>query len=283
MVTPWHLLRVHYGKFGALLILCLVILSPYSQQCLRKLSCCCRQIDAVSQGLTALEHASFACPSNEQHLVGLQMQPHLQQLTPAAIAPVSQDGRPQPNGMPFPAWLVQLISQAARITQSALADGQHVSAGIADHSSRQWGCMQAGLSVLINMTHHNAAGCDAVMDAGGLHLAANMLSSSLEPNKLDDCLADGSASQEESIARDRQHALAHVGTLTAALGLLINLLENSEENKKQLKEMQFADSSSGSLQILCRLMQASMYCDHDPTPGMILHFCTTSCVCLLLS
>ena len=213
----------------------------------------------MSQGLTALEHASFACPNNEQHLVGLHMQPPLKQLAPAASSPVSQDSGPQPNGMPFPTWLVQLISQAASLAKPRAADGREQLSPNSQHHSRQWGCMQAGLSVLINMTHHNAAGCVAVMDAGGLHMAANILASSLEPSKSDGCLADGSAGQEECIARDRQHALAHVGSLTAALGLLINLLENSEGNRQQLKEMQLADSpnSSGALQILCRLMKAS--------------------------
>lgn len=220
----------------------------------------------MHQCLTALEHASFACPSNEQYLVEVQIQPFASQAEPVNSSPASTNGSTLPVGVSFPAWLVQHIQQAASSVRSPAGNGVVTEPQKGQH----WTCMQAGLSVLVNMTHHNPSGCDAVVDSGGLHMAARVLVSSLQQPGSGACLTDKHAGtgkvtvadRQQGILTDRQHAVAHVGTLTAALGLLINLLEESEANRKRLKAMQSTEltSSGNVLQTLCRLMQARLCC-----------------------
>lgn len=203
---------------------------------------------AVNQSLTVLEHASFACPSNEQHLVDLHMQLPAGQprQEPAASASSCQ----ATSGTAFPSWLVQqMVLMQTELAGHSLSQRQH---GVL-----AWSCMQSGLSVLINMTHHNGFGCDAVVAAGGMQMAANVLTSSL--TLTDASMDPGAAAVTTSqiLLRDRQHVLAHVGTLTAALGLLINLVEASVAYRKQLKALQLGCDDS-TLHVLCRLMQVSL-------------------------
>ena len=234
----------------------------------------------MNQCLTALEHASFACPSNEQYLVEVQMQPSARQAEPVDSSPASTNGSTLPVGVSFPAWLVQHIQQAASSARSPAGNGVVTE----PQNGQHWTCMQAGLSVLVNMTHHNPSGCDAVVDSGGLHMAARVLVSSLQqpgsgacptgkhagrgqdtvtdsqPGMVTDRQQSVVTDSQQGMVTDRRHALAHVGTLTAALGLLINLLEESEANRKRLKAMQLTEltSSGDVLQTLCRLMQARL-------------------------
>ena len=54
-----------------------------------------------------------------------------------------------------------------------------------------------------------------------------------------------------AVAQVRQQVLTDVGPITAALGLLINLVESDMQCRQQLKVLQLQDDS----QLLCTLMQ----------------------------
>ncbi|KAL0041625.1 hypothetical protein WJX79_009899 [Trebouxia sp. C0005] len=71
--------------------------------------------------------------------------------------------------------------------------------------------------------------------------------------------AYGGVTPRRALAHTRQHVLTDVGPITAALGLLINLVENCNDTRQQLKAMKLQDSSPGGdvPQLLCRLMQVS--------------------------
>lgn len=204
----------------------------------------CRPPSAFNQCLTVLEHASFACPANEQHLVELSVQPVASnscQATSEASSPAQESSAAEP----FPSWLVQQIQQMSHVIPSLSRDsGQQP----------DWVCVQSALSVLINMTHNNPAGCQAVVAAGGIRMALSLVSSSMQ---IQQC--DSAASPGHLQLQDRQHVLTDVGLITAALGLLINLVEESDDCRQQLKAMYLenTDSSADILQLLCRLMQAS--------------------------
>ena len=206
----------------------------------------CRAPSAFNQCLTVLEHASFACPANEQHLVELSMQASNScQAVPQANSP----GRQSTAVEPFPSWLVQQI----RRLSSVLVPSQ---------DSRQqpdWICIQSALSVLINMTHNNAAGCQAVVAAGGMRMALSLVSSSMQMQQ-----CDSAASPADHKLQDRHHVLTDVGLITAALGLLINLVEDSDASRQLMKDMQLesCDPDADILQLLCRLMQASSSSAH---------------------
>lgn len=217
--------------------------------------CCCRGHCAISQCLTALEHASFACAGNEHYLVSLRM-PSLgsNPSRQATAVPASDNSK---SGESFPAYLTQLMIRSAHSAKPA-AVGKH--SRIQLHGNAAELFMQTGLSVLVNITHHNPSGCEAVVNAGGLDMAVGVLSACLQPAKADNCPPDVDCqTSPQSISQDRQRAVAHVGTLTAALGVLINLLESSDTERAALKRVQASDSSSSVLQLLCRLMQASYH------------------------
>lgn len=186
---------------------------------------------AFNQCLTVLEHASFACPANERHLVELSMQ---------------KDGTDHqtPAAQPFPTWLVQQIQQMQCVYGSSSDKGQQP----------DWACIQSALSVLINMTLNNPAGCQAVVTAGGMGMALRLVSSCMQKQHI-----ASSASPRHVRVQDRQHVLTDVGPITAALGLLINLVEECEESRQQMKAMQLGSPSGNAdiLQLLSRLMQAS--------------------------
>ena len=203
----------------------------------------CRAPSAFNQCLIVLEHASFACPANEQHLVELSMRAvacNSCQAVPQANSP----DHPSSAAEPFPCWLVQQIQQMSS------------SLGLSQDNRQQpdWVCIQSALSVLINMTHNNPAGCQAVVTAGGMRMALSLVSSSMQIQR-----CDSAASPGHLKLQDRQHVLTDVGLITAALGLLINLVEESDMSRQQMKSMQLENSSSDIdiLQLLCRLMQAS--------------------------
>ena len=216
------------------------------------LFCDCRPPSAFNQCITVLEHASFACPANEQHLVGLHMASGSTQpsLSPANLEPRTGQLADSACGQPFPAWLVQSV--------------QHMqSASVPDPDSDKqpdWSCIQSALSVLINMSHNNTTGCEAVVAAGGLQMATDIISNSMLRHDMCDAATDGSVTPRRALAHTRQHVLTDVGPITAALGLLINLVENCSETRQQLKAMKLQHSSpSGHIpQLLCRLMQASV-------------------------
>ena len=212
----------------------------------------CRPPSAFNQCLTVLEHASFACPANEQHLVGLHMQAAGNQ---ACQPPASLHNNPDqqldlPMEQHFPSWLVERIQQMqSASTQDDCLDSQP-----------DWSCIQSALSVLINMTHNNTTGCNAVVAAGGLQMGIDIVSSSMLKQDRSNKAADAVMTPRRATAQDRQHVLTDVGPITAALGLLINLVENCSGSRLQLKAMQLQDNQPGSdvLQLLCRLMQVGV-------------------------
>lgn len=210
----------------------------------------CRPPSAFSQCLTVLEHASFACPANEQHLVGLSVQAIASnscQAMPEANSPGHQSSAAER----FPTWLVQQTQQMSHVLPS-LSRGKT--------PQPDWVCVQSALSVLINMTHNNPAGCQAVVAAGGISMALSSVSSSMQ---IQQC--DSAASPGHLQLQDRHHVLTDVGLITAALGLLINLVEDSNDCRQQLKAMHLGntDSNADILQLLCRLMQASWFSAYD--------------------
>lgn len=122
-----------------------------------------------------------------------------------------------------------------------------------------WICIQSALSVLINMSHNNSTGCKAVVAAGGLAMAVDIVSNSMMKQDICNEAAAAIVTPGKALAQDRQHMLTDVGHITAALGLLINLVEDCSDSRQQLKAIQLQDSLPGAdmLQLLCRLMQAS--------------------------
>ncbi len=224
------------------------IVNPFS------LYCHCRPPSAFNQCLTVLEHASFACPANEQHLVGLHMESGSTQpsLSPANLGREPRAGQLADSAcrQPFPDWLVQWI-QHMQSTSTPDPDGDN---------HPDWSCIQSALSVLINMSHNNTTGCEAVVAAGGLQMATGIISKSMLSHDKCDAATDGGVTPRRALAHTRQHVLTDVGPITAALGLLINLVENCNDTRQQLKAMKLQGSSpSGDVpQLLCRLMQASV-------------------------
>ena len=85
-------------------------------------------------------------------------------------------------------------------------------------------------------------------------MALSLVSSSMQTQQCDSVASPGHLKLQ-----DRDHVLTDVGLITAALGLLINLVEESDESRQLMKGMQLEKSDSGAdiLQLLCRLMQAS--------------------------
>ncbi|DBB08404.1 TPA: hypothetical protein ACH3X3_008557 [Trebouxia sp. C0006] len=210
-----------------------------------------RPPSAFNQCLTVLEHASFACPANEQHLVGLHMESGSTRpsLSPANSEPKAGQLADSACRQPFPDWLVQSI-QHMQSTSTPDPDGDN---------QPDWSCIQSALSVLINMSHNNTAGCEAVVAAGGLQMATDIISNSMLRHDMCDAATDGSVTPRRALAHTRQHVLTDVGPITAALGLLINLVENCSDTRQQLKAMKLQVCSLGAdvPQLLCRLMQVS--------------------------
>lgn len=216
------------------------------------LYCDCRPPSAFNQCLTVLEHASFACPANEQHLVGLHMESGSTQpsLPPANLELRAGQLADSACRQPFPDWLVQSIQHMqSTSTPDPSVDNQP-----------DWSCIQSALSVLINMSHNNTAGCEAVVAAGGLQMATDIISNSMLRHDKCDAATDGGVTPRRALAHTRQHVLTDVGPITAALGLLINLVENCSDTRQQLKAMKLQDSSPGGdiPQLLCRLMQVNV-------------------------
>lgn len=203
---------------------------------------------ALNQCLTVLEHASFACPANEQHLVGLAMQPAAD--SSCQVPPQQHsNGNQSSAAQPFADWLVH------QVQQMQLPD--HSSQG--DTLQPDWVCIQSALSVLINMTHNNQVGCQAVVTARGMQMAVCMISQSIQRQELGCKPTDHLATPGQVRRQDRQHVLTDVGPITAALGLLINLVEDCTESRQQMKSMRPAENGADTnmLELLCRLMQAS--------------------------
>ena len=220
----------------------------------------CRAPTALSQCLNVLEHASFACPANEQHLVQLSMQPLASTSCQEAGSRETSNGNLPSAAQPFPAWLVRQIQQM-----------QSGDASPSDCQQPDWSCVQSALSVLINMTHNSPEGCAGVMTAGGMQMAVSIVSGSMQRQTLDCEVADAAVTPRSACLHDRRHLLTDVGPITAALGLLINLVEDCADSRQQLKAMQLSGSSSdpGILHLLCRLMQASL-------PAPTCYHCTQS-------
>ena len=222
----------------------------------------CRVPSAFNQCLTVLEHASFACPANEQHLVELSMQ-EIASNSRQALSQANSLGHQSSAAEPFPTWLVQQI--------------QHMSSlfSVSQDNMQQpdWVCIQSALSVLINMTHNNPAGCRAVVAAGGMRMALRLVSNSMQMQQCDSVASPGHLKLQ-----DRHHVLTDVGLITAALGLLINLVEESDESRQLMKGMQLDKSNSDAdiLQLLCRLMQASRF----SLSSVILHAQAAQCKCV---
>lgn len=213
--------------------------------------CDCRPPSTLNQCLTVLEHASFACPANEQHLVGLHMEADRSQPGSSSSTSLHAKADQQAesaSGQPFPDWLVQRIQQM-----------QSVSTPEPAHQP-DWSCIQSALSVLINMSHNNAVGCKAVVAAGGLQMAVGIVSSSMMRQDLCTTAADCAVTPRKALAQDRQQVLTDVGPITAALGLLINLVENCSSTRQQLKTMQLQDSTcvEDVPQLLGRLMEVTL-------------------------
>ena len=231
-------------------------LYPEMAQATLSIICClycdCRPPSAFNQCLTVLEHASFACPANEQRLVELHMESGSIQpsLPPAILKPRTGQLAESACGQPFPDWLVQSI-QHMQSTSTPDPDGDN---------QPDWSCIQSALSVLINMSHNNTTGCEAVVAAGGLQMATDIISNSMLRHDMCGAATDGGVTPRRALAHTRQHVLTDVGPITAALGLLINLVENCNDTRQQLKAMKLQGSSpSGDVpQLLCRLMQASV-------------------------
>lgn len=219
----------------------------------KRAGCFCRPPSTLNQCLTVLEHASFACPANEQHLVSLHMEANCSQSasSPSTSLNTKDDQQAESaSGQPFPDWLVQQIQQLQSVS------------GLESAHQPDWSCIQSALSVLINMSHNNAVGCKAVVAAGGLQMAVGIVSSSMMRQDLCDTTADCAVTPRKALAQDRQQVLTDVGPITAALGLLINLVENCSGTRQQLKAMQLQDSTSVEdvPQLLGRLMEVT------PTP-----------------
>lgn len=216
------------------------------------LCCHCRPPSAFNQCLTVLEHASFACPANEQHLVGIHMESgSAQPSLPLAILELRAGQLAESAcGQPFPDWLVHSV-QHMQSTSTPDPNGDN---------QPDWSCIQSALSVLINMSHNNTAGCEAVVAAGGLQMATDIISNSMFRHDMCDMATDSGVTPRRVLAYTRQHVLTDVGPITAALGLLINLVENCSDTRQQLKAIKLQDSSPGGdvPQLLCRLMQASV-------------------------
>ena len=214
----------------------------------------CRPPSAFNQCLTVLEHASFACPANERHLVSLHMQAgpaHSQALHLAAgTRTTAIQQPPRLYKQPLPEWLVGQIQQMQSVPMQAGTP----------HHQPDWNCIQSALSVLINMTHNNETGCNAVVAAGGLRMGVDIMASSMLEHDLGSESGDAVVTPRRALEQDRLHVLTDVGPITAALGLLINLVENCSDSRLQLKAMQLQDAQPGKdvLQVLCRLMQASL-------------------------
>ena len=209
----------------------------------------CRAPTALNQCLTVLEHASFACPVNEQHLVGLAMQ---QGEDSSCKEPPEQHshGNQPSAAQPFADWLVHQIQQMQLLGDPPRSDTQQP----------DWVCIQSALSVLINMTHNSPVGCQAVVAAGGMRMAVCIISQSMQRQEFGKA-TDVVATPEQVRLQDRQHVLTDVGPITAALGLLINLVEDCDDFRQQMKSMQSAKTGAdtGMLELLCRLMQASNF------------------------
>lgn len=169
-------------------------------------------------------------------------------------------GHQPPAAQPFPTWLVQQIQEMQCLHDSSSDKGQQP----------DWACIQSALSVLINMTHNNPAGCQAVVAAGGMRMALRLVSSCMQKQHFDSC-----ASPQHVRVRDRRLVLTDVGPITAALGLLINLVEECDESRQQMKGMQLGSpyANADILQLLCRLMQASdiSMCFSHPSLVLQLH------------
>ena len=240
-------------------------LYPEMAQATLSIICClycdCRPPSAFNQCLTVLEHASFACPANEQRLVELHMESGSIQpsLPPAILEPRTGQLAESACGQPFPDWLVQSI-QHMQSTSTPDPDGDN---------HPDWSCIQSALSVLINMSHNNTTGCEAVVAAGGLQMATDIISNSMLRHDMCDAATDGGVTPRRALAHTRQHVLTDVGPITAGLGLLINLVENCNDTRQQLKAMKLQDSSpSGDVpQLLCRLMQVSVQHKHFWNPA----------------
>ena len=164
-----------------------------------------------------------------------------------AVPQADSTSHQQTAAQPFPTWLVQQVQQMQRSNVLGQNDGQP-----------DWVCIQSALSVLINMTHNNPAGCQAVVAAGGMRMALRLVSGSMQKQQF-----DSAVSPRRLQLQDRQHVLTDVGLITAALGLLINLVEECDESRQQMKGIQLEDTNPDTdiLQLLCRLMQAScLFC-----------------------
>ena len=161
-----------------------------------------------------------------------------------AVSQANTLSRQSSAAEPFPTWLVQQIQNMSSLSSLSQDNMQQP----------DWVCIQSALSVLINMTHNNPAGCQAVVTAGGMTMALSLVSSSMQTQQCDSVASPGHLKLQ-----DRDHVLTDVGLITAALGLLINLVEESDESRQLMKGMQLEKSDSGAdiLQLLCRLMQAS--------------------------
>ena len=161
-----------------------------------------------------------------------------------AVSQANSLGHESSAAQLFPTWLVQQIQQMSSLFGQSQDNKQQP----------DWVCIQSALSVLINMTHNNPAGCQAVVAAGGMRMALRLVSSSMQIQQCDSVTSPGHLKLQ-----DRNHVLTNVGLITAALGLLINLVEESDESRQLMKGMQLEHSGSDAdiLQLLCRLMQAS--------------------------
>lgn len=100
------------------------------------------------------EQSTFTCPEVEQHVVGLTM----------------ELGPPGAGAVPLPLGLLRLLP----LLQARLAQVQPQGQQVKD-------CLHATLAVLMNLSHHNAAGVEAILGGGGLLAGTCLLRDLLQP------------------------------------------------------------------------------------------------------
>ncbi|KAK9817241.1 hypothetical protein WJX72_011651 [[Myrmecia] bisecta] len=214
-----------------------------------------RDMWCLHKCLMVLDNATFACPDNERYLVSLQVSvppqhcpaEHAERAATGCTAGPSASADPQPAQLTcgLPAWLIQQVGWLGGLQRS----GRLL---VKD-------CLQAALAVLMNITHHNDAGCRAAIGAQGLQVTAQLIGR-----------VGGRSGQlltPEKVS-DRARMLEAIDIVSVALGLLINLVENNVECRAELVKVEMPEPSgsesgsqgdgqqqNGMVAFLCRLVQ----------------------------
>lgn len=121
----------------------------------------CRLQARLQPLLVILENTTFACPENEQHLVRMPVPGAAQGPAQGSTQGSARraQGTPPPGGG-FCGWLTARLPEMGRAARGGRMPRQ---------------CMHTALSLLMNVTHSNTAGREAVAAAGGVAIAGRMM------------------------------------------------------------------------------------------------------------